>query len=204
MNKEIIQYIKNKYQPLGLIVYGSFANGTNNLNSDFDALVISSQNIECHDHSYVQGIELDVFVYPQSKLIDMSIDDFIQIFDGVIIMDTADMMKKLKEIVNEYIQSYPKISQSDNEHSIEWCKKMLKRVQRNDTEGYYRLYWLLTESLRIYDEINGLFYFGPKKAIQQMQQQDSLSAQIYDEALKNPTYENVEKWIARLNQNLKS
>lgn len=40
MKAEIIEYLKEKYQPLALIVYGSFADGTNNAHSDFDALVI--------------------------------------------------------------------------------------------------------------------------------------------------------------------
>lgn len=200
MNKEIIEYLKEKYCPLGLIMYGSFADGSNNLNSDFDALVISSHNQECHDHSYVQGIELDVFVYPKSKLDEDCLDDFIQIFDGQIVIDTDDMMKDLKEKVNAYIQNYPKTSASENEHSIAWCQKMLKRTKRNDMEGYYRLHWLLTESLKIYFEIKGLYYFGPKKALKQMQQHDETASIIYYETLKNPTYENVGKWIEILSQ----
>ena len=40
MLEKIIEYIKQKYNPLSIILYGSYANGTNNLNSDFDALVL--------------------------------------------------------------------------------------------------------------------------------------------------------------------
>ncbi|MBQ5643591.1 MAG: nucleotidyltransferase domain-containing protein, partial [Bacteroidaceae bacterium] len=39
--EQVIEYIKKKYNPLSIILYGSYANGTNNLNSDFDSLVIS-------------------------------------------------------------------------------------------------------------------------------------------------------------------
>mgnify|MGYP002508212092 CR=1 FL=1 len=44
------------YSPLSIILYGSYANGTNNLNSDFDALVISHHHEEFHDTSFVNGI----------------------------------------------------------------------------------------------------------------------------------------------------
>ena len=60
----IVAYIKEKYDPLSLIVYGSYANGTNNQNSDFDALVIWRGDKQIHDTSFVGGVQLDVFVYP--------------------------------------------------------------------------------------------------------------------------------------------
>lgn len=62
--EEILKYIQEKYNPLTLILYGSYADGTNNLNSDFDALVITSGREQLHDTSLVGGIPLDVFVYP--------------------------------------------------------------------------------------------------------------------------------------------
>ena len=40
--EEIINYLNQKYQPLSLILYGSYANGTNNAGSDFDVLVIAA------------------------------------------------------------------------------------------------------------------------------------------------------------------
>ena len=86
--EDIIKYIQEKYNPLSVILYGSYANGTNNLNSDFDALVISSDNEQFHDTSFVDGIQLDVFVYPSTYFEkDYSCEDFVQIFDGHIIAD---------------------------------------------------------------------------------------------------------------------
>ena len=63
--EQILQYIQKTYAPLSIILYGSYADGTNNLNSDFDALVITSDHEPFHDTSIVDGIPLDVFVYPQ-------------------------------------------------------------------------------------------------------------------------------------------
>ena len=53
MLEKIIEYIKQKYNPLSIILYGSYANGTNNLNSDFDALVISYDHEQFHDLSLI-------------------------------------------------------------------------------------------------------------------------------------------------------
>lgn len=79
--EQIIKYITQKYSPPSIILYGSYANGTNNLNSDFDALIISRHHKQFHDTSFVNEIQLDVFVYPASYF-DSNYDckDFIQIF----------------------------------------------------------------------------------------------------------------------------
>ena len=62
--EEIIPYILDTYRPEAVILYGSFANGTNNAHSDFDALVIAPGE-KRHDASVVAGITLDVFIYPR-------------------------------------------------------------------------------------------------------------------------------------------
>ena len=80
MLENIIEYIKQKYNPLSIILYGSYANGTNNLNSDFDALVISYDHEQFHDTSFVNDIQLDVFVYPASYFDgEFDCNNFIQI-----------------------------------------------------------------------------------------------------------------------------
>ena len=65
---EIITALEAKYHPLGMIVYGSYADGTNNLNSDFDALLLTDSGSELHDSSVISGVELDVWVYPRVKI----------------------------------------------------------------------------------------------------------------------------------------
>ena len=61
--EQVIEYIHEKYNPLSIILYGSYADGTNNLNSDFDALVIVADHEQFHDTSIVDGVSLDIFVY---------------------------------------------------------------------------------------------------------------------------------------------
>ena len=81
--ERMIEYIQKKYDPHTMILYGSYADGTNDLNSDFDALVIASNHEYFHDTSFVDGVQLDVFVYPSAYFEgDYSCADFVQIFDG--------------------------------------------------------------------------------------------------------------------------
>ena len=58
---KIIDYLKKTYQPESIIVYGSFADGSANLNSDFDALIIAGKE-KLHDSSFVDGVVLDLFI----------------------------------------------------------------------------------------------------------------------------------------------
>lgn len=199
----IIAYLTEKYHPIGLIVYGSFADGTNNLNSDFDALLVLPDGEEGHDHSQIFGTELDVFIYPRSKVaLDCEIDQFVQIWDGRIVIDHEGLLAALKEKVNRYIDQYAAKSRAENEHSLVWCEKMLNRTIRDDLEGLYRLHWLLKDSLEIYFDLKGQYYFGPKKALRQMRAEDSECAEIYYRALRNPSYENVQKWLGCLRKQL--
>ena len=195
----IIEYLKEKYKPIGTIVYGSFSNGTNNQNSDFDALVIYDGDEVVHDNSIVSGIELDVFVYPKSWFEkEYDIQDYIQIFNGTIINDDLSIIHKLKNEVEKQVLSYKPKSKEQNKQSIAWLEKMLKRTSRKDVEGLYRMYWLLVDSLEIYFDLIGKYYFGPKKAIKEMNEIDSKSADIYYNALKDPKENNLTNWVKRL------
>lgn len=43
------EYLKEKYQPLALITYGSFQCGTNDEYSDFDCMIIVEEKTAKHD-----------------------------------------------------------------------------------------------------------------------------------------------------------
>ena len=83
--QEIVEYLKNTYNSKAIIKYGSFADGSANENSDFDALVITT-DVEKHDSSVVADTVLDVWVYPEEKFSsEYDPDEFLQVFDGIII-----------------------------------------------------------------------------------------------------------------------
>ena len=196
---KIIEYIKAKYHPSVLIIYGSFADGSNNANSDFDALAIADVVVESHDNSFVDGMEMDLFIYPEEKFkgeIDWS--DFPQLYDGKIVVDTDHTALKILAAVKNNIDKKPQKTQSEKCFSIEWCEKMMLRIPRNDAEGLFRLHWLLVDSLEIYFDLIGITYFGPKKGLRKMSQIDKSGYCLYEKALHSSSYDHLQKWIEYL------
>lgn len=197
--EQIIEYIKQKYSPLTIILYGSYANGTNNLNSDFDALVISQDHEQFHDTSFVNGIQLDVFVYPNSYFDgDYDCNDFVQIFDGKVIIDSDGKGKALQSFVLEHIQNRLNKTSEEIQANIDWCVKMFERVKRCDTEGMFRWHWVLIDSLEIFCEAVHHPYLGPKKSLKWMEENHPKAFSCYGKALSNFSTESLSDWISYL------
>ena len=197
--EQIIEYINQKYKPLSIILYGSYANGTNNLGSDFDALVISYDHEQFHDTSFVNGIQLDVFVYPSSYFDgDCDYSDFVQIFDGKIILDSDDRGKTLQGKVVSYLNNRPKKRKTEIDASVDWCIKMVIRAKRCDAEGLFRWHWVLTDSLEIFCDIMQYPYWGPKKSMKWMKDNHPVAFEYYERALHDFTMDGLENWVSYL------
>ncbi|MCD8149955.1 MAG: nucleotidyltransferase domain-containing protein [Clostridiales bacterium] len=195
----IISYLTTVYHPLAIITYGSYANGTNNQNSDYDALLIVSDGEKQHDCSVVDGIVLDIFIYPLSQVIgEINIEDFIQIFDGKIILDTDGAGQNLKDRVLRFMETRPCKTREEVAEEIQWCKKMLSRVQRGDAEGYFRWHWLLIDSLEIACDIFRQPYYGPKKSLKWLKAEHPDLFALYSTALKEFDEEALEEWVTCL------
>lgn len=193
---EILEYIKQKYQPTSLIVYGSYADGSNNQSSDFDALVISTVQNMYHDTAFVGNIQLDVFVYPKDYFEgEIDYNEFLQIFDGKILIDEEGCGAALKEAVLNYISGIASKSETELTNEVEWCEKMLMRTKRHDTEGMFRWHWVLIDSLEIFCDLKNQFYFGPKKTLKWMEKNYPKAFEIYSRALFEFSEESLEQWI---------
>lgn len=194
--EQIIEYIKQNYEPISIIVYGSYADGSKNDHSDFDALVISKNYKKYHDVSFVGETQLDVFIYPSTYFdYEINWEEFVQIFDGQIIMDTKEYGKSLKNRVLEYIDKIPCKSKEEIATQIQWCKKMLLRTKRNDAEGMFRWHWMLVDSLEIFCEAMHYPYWGPKKSLTWMKKQHPEAFECYANALFHFDVVAVENWI---------
>ena len=196
--EKIIEYLRETYHPDSIITYGSFADGSANENSDFDALVIAGREKK-HDASLVGGTVLDVFVYPPETFRqEYDPEEFLQVFDGKIILDKNGIAGQLKNRVLSYIDAIPGKTAEEIRQELDWCGKMLARTLRGDAEGYYRWHWVLSDSLEIYSDIRGLHYFGPKKALRLMEQSDPQSFRACSRALGELNREYLSEWISRL------
>ena len=195
----IINYIQEKYHPLSLILYGSYADGTNNLNSDFDALVISFDHEQFHDTSFVDGIQLDVFVYPSTYFEkDYACEDFVQILDGNITADSNGIGKTLQANGQAYVRNRPIKTKNEIQSNIAWCVKMCEREKRCDCEGMFRWHWVLIDSLEIFCDIMQHPYLGPKKALKWMEETHPEAFNCYKRALQNFSMDSLEEWIGYL------
>ena len=193
--EKIVDYLQKTYQPDAIVVYGSFADGSANLNSDFDALIIAGKE-KTHDSSVVDGVVLDVFVYPAKTFsTDYDPEEFVQVWDGKIVLDEHGIAGQLKAKVLDYIEHLPKKTATEVAQEVEWCEKMLLRTMREDVEGYYRWHWVLCDSLEIYFDIRGLHYYGPKKTLRLMEKSDAEAFGLYAKALRKFDRESLSAWI---------
>ena len=196
--EKIIHYIKETYRPEAIITYGSFADGSANEHSDFDALVIANHD-RMHDASVIDGIILDVFIYPSDTFrSEYDPEEFVQVRDGKIVLDKSGIAERLQKRVLSYIERKPKKSAEEIQQEIAWCEKMALRTEREDAEGYFRRHWVLTDSLEIYCDAIGSYYFGPKKTLRCMEQTDEEAFRIYAKALKDFDRGSLSEWVSCL------
>ena len=198
MNKkdQIIQYLQEKYDPSTIIAYGSFANGMEDKNSDFDALLITDCPAVIHDGTVVDGTELDVFVYsPEHFDGKYDITEIEQIYDGCILLDKDGLGQKLLQAAADYVAAFQPKTMEEKKMEISWCKKMLQRTRRRDPEGFYRWHWLLLDSLEIYCDIHDHRYVGPKKILAWLSESDAQGFSLYTLAFESNDAQYLQAWI---------
>lgn len=199
MIKKITNVLLQEYAPQSMILYGSCADGSFDQDSDFDALLICDAPTCKKRSDMLEGVRLDVhFVSSDELILGVDPEEYLQVYDGVLLRDEHGTGAKLIESVRAYVAQQPFKTHEEKALELAWCDKMLVRAQRGDAEGFYRWHWLLTESLMIYCEIKEWFYFGPKKTIKRMQKEDEASYRMYEEALRKLDWEQAQTWIKRL------
>ena len=147
ISSAVIDYLRQKYSPDAIIAYGSFADGSAGEHSDFDALVIAP-GARTHDSSIVAGTVLDVFVYPAETFsTDYDPEEFVQVWDGKIVLDEHGIAGQLKAKVLDYIEHLPKKTVTEVAQEVEWPKKMLRLMEKSDAEAF----GLYAKALREFD-----------------------------------------------------
>lgn len=197
MNHAVLDYLTETYAPHAILVYGSYANGTANEQSDFDALLITDRHCTAHDGGRIDGVLLDVFIFHTSQITEQTdCGSFLQVHDALVLLDARGQAARLKERVAAYVRSRPPLPGDEKRHLVEWCEKMLIRATRCDAEGYYRWHWLLNDSLELYFLLRDRFYFGPKKALGQLQTMDPPGYALFYAALSALDHAALSAWIS--------
>lgn len=203
--RRVLAYIEGTYAPLAVILYGSYADGSNNEHSDFDALVVSGQSVTAHDTSFVGDVQLDLFVYP-AQAFEGAVDwgDYVQVFDGDIAYDPQGIGARIQKQVLAYMADIPPKSDAQLESDVSWCEKMVLRAERGDAEGLYRWHWVLVDSLEIYCDIQGHPYRGPKKSLRWMAREQSEAYALYGQALAGREKGALLRWVAHMREALRA
>ena len=89
------------------------------LSCGFDALIIAGKE-KAHDSSNVDGVVLDVFVYPAETFsADYDPEEFVQVWDGKIVLDEHGIAGQLKAKVLDYIEHLPKKTATEVAQEVE-------------------------------------------------------------------------------------
>ena len=192
---KIIEYLKKEYNPLAIVVYGSYASGTNDEYSDFDCMIIVEEKSRKHDDSVINGIQLDCFIYTKKEIQSKNIDKFIAVFNGDIVLDTEYIAENLKTRVQEYVKDHSITSMEEKQFIISWIKKTMRRAEKNDDEGNYRAVAFLSESLADYFQLRDLFYFGSKRSISYLRDYDKTGYQLYHKAITERSNAAISLWV---------
>ena len=201
----LVRELLTRYQPAALLVYGSFADGTQDQYSDFDALAIVRQPSFAHDHRIFNGRRLDVFFAAPEEFEDPDVcEDWPQLAHAEAVYDPSGFGASLIARVRAWYESRPRRPRAACEQDVAWCEKMTERALRGGEEGFYRWHWLLTESLQILLEVEGTVYFGPKKALRWLREHDPEAYVCYGNALTQMTPAALQNWTVLLRTRLES
>lgn len=177
---EICQELTAAHAVHTILVYGSRADGSAGADSDYDVAGFGPIDKVLRIARLAGGAYLDVFVYPESVLLEPT-EEYLKLRGSHVVLQRGAQASDFLAKLDELFERGPKPLPGDEVAALKvWAHKMLARIQRADAEGNYRRVWLLTALLEDYFLIRGLWYQGPKKALRWLEQFD---APTYDAML---------------------
>lgn len=189
----ILEYLKNTYNPISILLYGSFADGTNDQASDFDCMLIVPKKDSNHDDAIIDGIQLDCFIFTEDELQSEDIDTFLTAYNSNIVLDNG-IGADLKRRVHDYVKENAHTSEEEKDFLISWIQKTVVRITKNDDEGNMRAVSFLAESLTDYFILRDIFYFGSKKAIHYLKKEDAEGYALFHSAVTSRSNDAIVKW----------
>ncbi|MCH5354033.1 MAG: nucleotidyltransferase domain-containing protein [Acutalibacter sp.] len=191
--ERILEYLKKTYHPNSILLYGSYADGTNDETSDFDCMLIVSKKDKNHDDAVIDGIQLDCFIFTEDELQSEDINTFLTAYNSNIVLDNG-IGADLKRRVHEYVEKHADTPKEEKDFLISWIQKTVARITKNDDEGNMRAVSFLAESLADYYILRDIFYFGSKKAIQYLKKEDAEGYAFFHDAVTLKSNASIIKW----------
>lgn len=197
--ENIIAYLKEKYKLTSLVVSGDYAEGEQKPGSVFEAVGLGPTSPYAHETETVDGVRLDVFIYPREIFYgEIALDEFEQVHEGLVVLDEDGMGSWLRRMIANQIASIPLKSSEAVEDALHWCESMAERARERDAEGWFCRHWLLTDSVEVYCDACGQPFLSPKKTMSKMAKRDPEAARIHLAALSGTDDASLWDWVSLL------
>ena len=189
----ISRVLSQRYHPRAMIVYGSYARGDWDEESDFDCLLIADSKPCDHDGSLIEGVTLDCFLFTVEETLAEDLDPFLPIVDGVIVFDDG-VGCALMERVRRHVETHAQTSAEEKAFLRAWIEKTLRRTEKGDDEGHFRAAALLAESLEDYCLLRDRFYCGSQKTIAFLREYDPEGHALFQRAITHSGADSLRRW----------
>ena len=193
MKEQLIRYLDKTYDPAMILLIGSYADGSNDEVSDFDAMIFVEGRHKNKDDSVVEGVQLDVDIYSVDDALFADPSLFIKAHDPVVVKDCG-IAPIFIERVKEYLEKTRVTDEADKKEIKAWIDKMIFRIDKGDDDANYRLVMLLWENLWQYFLLRDMNYYGNKKAIRYLKEKDPEGYKLFHKAITKKTPKYAKNW----------
>jgi hypothetical protein len=170
----LVAYLRERHACHTVLLYGSVSRGEDGPESDVDVMGFREGGPSENDTSDFEGRRLDVWIKPVAELTAAveggaePREAFLHVAGGIPLADPQGLLAKLLEAVGREAEAPVPMDPKQREFLSGWCRKMVKRAEKGDSEGDFRLHWLLNDSLGIAFRYLERRYPGPKAALREL------------------------------------
>jgi predicted nucleotidyltransferase len=192
---ELVRELIARHQVDVILLYGSFARGDANPESDLDFVCLRVDGESQVDARDWNGFMLDGWIYPRSAA--QKPEEFLRLCDAKVLLDRDGIGHAFLEAIKDAFKKPITPLLPDILTQLEfWCHKMLKRAKRGDAEGNFRRLWLQHDLLEIFFQVRCYRYCGPKLAISELKKIDARAHEAFLFAIEpGASFEAIEKFV---------
>lgn len=206
LDKNLLDFIKQRYEVHTIILYGSRARGDWDNNSDYDIFGISDNGDGRSDYLFLDEEYLDIKVYPIKKL--DNIESFVyqkpELYCGRVLCQRNTIGS---EFMNVFIEIYRR---GPNPLSVEQkmafllsTRRALQCIQESNVVSNYKRHKLLFMVLKIYFWMRDMWYTGPKEGLEWLKHNDPEAYTAFQTGLKSyASYSEIERLVSYVTQSI--
>ncbi len=194
-----IEDIQKYDRYIAAYIFGSVARGEQNINSDFDVMVVISEDNNCSEinHPIINGIKLDITFGSLAKIKEIN-DEVVKkgermpmLAESIIVFDKTGELKQLKKT---YSTTRPKAKANDHQHihfMLYHSDNKAKRNLENDkATALLALSININEVLKYHYHINGRWWLSNKRILADLRIWDPEMAELLEKFVSTSDLDN--------------